>query len=309
MSMSSRTEVTPSVSSGWLARSPPFEGRSIRFPETDPPESGPPIDGLLAVEVRDPDLCPRFVGRWVGGVRVGASPDRVQMRLRAAGVRPISNVVDASNYVLLELGKPIHTFDAASVGGGDGPRQLIVRRAAPGERIETLDHVERDLDPDTLVIANADGPLAIAGIMGGASSEVSDATTDVIVESAIFDPISIRRTGQRYGLRSEASLRFEKGQEYRLARLGADRTARLIVEWAGGAVADGERRHGAPRAAARPSRVPPGPCQSPPRHVVAGGRAARPAGPRRDRGGAGAARGDDRGLVRPEATRGPGRRR
>jgi len=236
------------------------QGRSIRFPETDPPESGPPIDRLLAVEVRDPELCPRFVGRWVGGVRVGASPDRVQMRLRAAGVRPISNVVDASNYVLLELGKPIHTFDAAAVGAGDGPRQLIVRRAAPGERIETLDHVERDMDPDTLVIANADGPLAIAGIMGGASSEVGDATTDVIVESAIFDPISIRRTGQRYGLRSEASLRFEKGQEFRLARLGADRTARLIVEWAGGAVAAG-RVDTAPkepppaRVAFRPARV------------------------------------------------------
>ncbi len=236
------------------------QGRSIRFPETDPPESGPPIGGLLAVEVRDPDLCPRFVGRWVGGVRVGASPDRVQMRLRAAGVRPISNVVDASNYVLLELGKPIHTFDAAAVGGGDGPRQLIVRRAVPGERIETLDHVERDLDPDTLVIANAAGPLAIAGIMGGASSEVSDATTDVIVESAIFDPIGIRRTGQRYGLRSEASLRFEKGQEYRLARLGAERTARLIVEWAGGAVAGGSvdtAPHEPPpaRVAFRPARV------------------------------------------------------
>jgi phenylalanyl-tRNA synthetase beta chain len=162
--------------------------------------------------------------------------------------------------VLLELGKPIHTFDAAAVGAATGPRQLIVRRAEAGERIETLDHVERELDPDTLVIANPTGPLAIAGIMGGASSEVGDATTDVIVESAIFDPISIRRTGQRYGLRSEASLRFEKGQEYRLARIGADRTARLVVEWAGGAVATGsvdtapqEPEPG--RVAFRPARV------------------------------------------------------
>ena len=236
------------------------QGLSIRFPETDPPESGPPIGDQLAVEVRDPALCSRFVGRWVGGVRIGASPDRVQMRLRAAGVRPISNVVDASNYVLLELGKPIHTFDAAAVEGGDGPRQLIVRRAAVGERIETLDHIQRDLDPDTLVIADAGGPLAIAGIMGGASSEVSDATTDVIVESAIFDPITIRRTGQRYGLRSEASLRFEKGQEYRLARLGADRTARLIAEWAGGTVATGSidtapEEPPPARVAFRPARV------------------------------------------------------
>jgi phenylalanyl-tRNA synthetase beta chain len=235
-------------------------GRIVRFPETDPPESGPAIEGLLGVEVRDPDLCPRFVGRWVNGVHVGPSPDRVQMRLRAAGIRPISNVVDASNYVLLELGKPIHTFDAAVVGGGEGPRQLIVRRAKAGERLETLDHIERELDPETLVIADPDGPLAIAGVMGGASSEVSDRTTDVIVESAIFDPISIRRTGQRYGLRSEASLRFEKGQEFRLARIGADRTARLIVEWAGGSVATGSvdtAPHEPPptRVAFRPSRV------------------------------------------------------
>jgi phenylalanyl-tRNA synthetase beta chain len=237
-----------------------IQGRTIRFPETDPPESGPAIDGLLGVEVLDPDLCPRFVGRWVSGVRVGPSPDRVQMRLRAAGIRPISNVVDASNYVLLELGKPIHTFDAAAVGAGEGPRQLVVRRAKAGERLETLDHVERELDPETLVIADRDGPLAIAGVMGGASSEVSDKTTDVIVESAIFDPISIRRTGQRYGLRSEASLRFEKGQEFRLARLGADRTARLIAEWAVGSVATGSvdtapKEPQPARVAFRPARV------------------------------------------------------
>ena len=106
-----------------------IDGQPIRFPETAPAESGSAIDGLLAVDVRDPDLCPRFVGRWVDGVRVGPAPDRVQMRLRAAGVRPISNVVDASNYVMLELGKPVHAFDAAAVGGGERPRRLIVRRA------------------------------------------------------------------------------------------------------------------------------------------------------------------------------------
>jgi phenylalanyl-tRNA synthetase beta chain len=237
-----------------------IDGRPIRFPDTDPPEAGPPIDGLLAVEVRDPDLCPRFVGRWVDGVRVGPSPDRVQMRLRAAGVRPVSNVVDASNYVMLELGKPIHTYDAAAIREGNGPRRLIVRRANPGERIETLDHVQRELDPDTLVIADPDGPLGIAGVMGDARSEVSDSTTEVIVESAIFDPIAIRRTAKRYALRSEASLRFEKGQEFRLARLGADRATRLVAEWAGGTVARGSvdtnPNEPAPiRVAFRPARV------------------------------------------------------
>ena len=206
-------------------------GTQVRFPETDPPESGEPVERFVDVEVRDTTLCPRFVARWVGGVTIGPSPDRVQMRLRAAGVRPISNVVDTSNYVMLELGKPIHTYDAAGVATApDGRHRLIVRRAEPGERIETLDHVERTLDPETLLITDTRGPVGIAGVMGDAPSEVKESTTDVIVESAIFDPVSIRRTGQRYALRSEASLRFEKGQEFRLARLGADRTARLIAE-------------------------------------------------------------------------------
>lgn len=210
-------------------------GAPVRFPETDVAETGRPIGELLRVEVAEPDLCTRFVGRHVTGVTVGPSPDHVQMRLLAAGQRPVSNVVDVSNYVMLELGKPIHTFDAGAVHEGS----IVIRLARPGERMETLDHVERELDPDTLLIADPSGPLGIAGVMGGAGSEISDATTDVVVESAVFDPISIRRTAFRYALRSEASLRFEKGQEHRLARLGADRTARLITEWAGGEVAAG----------------------------------------------------------------------
>jgi phenylalanyl-tRNA synthetase beta chain len=214
-------------------------GAPLRWPATDPVEDDRDVAGLLSVEVVDHEWCPRFVGRWVDGVTVGPSPDLVQMRLRAAGQRPISNVVDVSNYVMLELGKPIHTYDADGVAERDGRRHLVVRRAAAGERLETLDHVERPLDGDTLLIADDRGPLGIAGIMGGATSEVGDATTGVIIESAIFDPIVIRRTGQRYALRSEASLRFEKGQEARLARLGADRAARLVAEWAGGSVARG----------------------------------------------------------------------
>ena len=205
-------------------------GATLRYPSWDVDEQGPPVVERLAVEVREPELCPRFVGRWVGGVTVGPSPDWVQMRLQAAGMRPISNVVDASNYVMVELGKPVHTFDAAAVRDG----RIVVRRAEAGERFETLDHVARTLDPDTLVIADADGPVGIAGIMGGTESEVTAATADIIVESAIFDPISIRRSAFRYALRSDASLRFEKGQEWRLARIGADRTARLLTEWAGG---------------------------------------------------------------------------
>lgn len=210
-------------------------GAPVRFPDTTPVEGSIGVEDRLRVDVKRDDLCPRFVGRWVGGVTVGPSPDRVQMRLIAAGQRPVCNIVDISNYVMLELGKPIHTFDAAAVRD----RHLIVRLAAAGERLETLDHVERELTDDTLLIADPQGPLAIAGVMGGASSEIAASTTDVVVESAIFDPVSIRRTAFRYALRSEASLRFEKGQEHRLARLGADRTARLITEWAGGEVAAG----------------------------------------------------------------------
>jgi phenylalanyl-tRNA synthetase beta chain len=210
-------------------------GGTVRLPDTALVEAGVPIAERLRVEVEDPDLCPRFVGRWVAGVRVGPSPDRVQMRLLAAGIRPISNVVDASNYVMVELGKPIHTFDAAAVHEG----RIVVRVARAGERLTTLDHVDRELHHETLLIADPAGPLGIAGVMGGADSEVSDATRDVVVESAIFDPVSIRRTAFRYALRSEASLRFEKGQEHRLARVGADRTARLLADWAGGTIAPG----------------------------------------------------------------------
>ena len=144
-------------------------------------------------------------------------------------------MVDASNYVMLELGKPIHTFDAAAITDG----RIIVRTATAGESLTTLDHVERTLDAEVLLIADPSGPLGIAGVMGGLTSEVSGTTTRVVVESALFDPVSIRRTAFRYALRSEASLRFEKGQEHRLARIGADRTTQLILAWAGGRAATG----------------------------------------------------------------------
>jgi phenylalanyl-tRNA synthetase beta chain len=212
-----------------------ISGTRLRWPVIEVNESGDATADHLSVDVEAADLCSRFVGRWVDGVGVTDSPMHVQLRLAAAGMRPVNNVVDASNYVMLELGKPIHTFDAAAVEAG----LVVVRRARAGERIETLDHVARELDTETLLIADARGPIGIAGVMGGAASEVSEATRAVIIESAIFDPVSIRRTAHRYGLRSEASARFEKGQESRLARVGADRTAQLISEWSGGRVARG----------------------------------------------------------------------
>jgi phenylalanyl-tRNA synthetase beta chain len=231
-------------------------GAPLRWPDITVPESGDRTEDHISVAVEDADLCTRFVGRYLDGVTVAPSPWDVQRRLIAAGVRPISNVVDASNYVLLELGKPIHTFDADAVHGG----RIIVRRARAGERLETLDHVERTLTTETLLIADEAGPLAIAGVMGGAASEVSDETRRVIVESAIFDPVSIRRTASRYALRSEASLRFEKGQEHAMALFGADLTAALIVRWAGGRAAVGvvDTQPDAPpevRVPFRPARV------------------------------------------------------
>ncbi|MEO5704382.1 MAG: phenylalanine--tRNA ligase subunit beta [Candidatus Limnocylindrales bacterium] len=236
-------------------------GARVELPPTSLDERGPAVADRLAVTVEDAALCPRFVGRWIDGVQVRPSPDWVQMRLLAAGIRPISNVVDVSNYVMVELGKPIHTFDAGAVArDAQGRAGINVRLAGAGERLETLDHVDRALDAETLLIADAHGPLGIAGVMGGASSEVSEKTRDVIVESAIFDPVSIRRTAFRYALRSEASLRFEKGQEFRLARLGADRATRLIAEWAGGTVAHGAvdthpQEPEARKVAFRPARV------------------------------------------------------
>jgi phenylalanyl-tRNA synthetase beta chain len=231
-------------------------GATLRWPEIGVEEAGGPVTDHLKVEVREPELCSRFVGRWVGGVKIGPSPDRIQMRLQAAGMRPVNNVVDASNYVMLELGKPTHTFDGAAVADGT----IIVRRALPGERLETLDHVTRELTADTLVIADPKGAIGIAGVMGGAASEITDSTTEIAIESAIFDPVNIRRTGHRYALRSEASLRFEKGQEFRLARVGADRVAQLTLAWAGGVCARGTidtapEEPVSARLAFRPSRV------------------------------------------------------
>jgi phenylalanyl-tRNA synthetase beta chain len=231
-------------------------GSPLRWPDLGVDESGDRSADHLTVVVEDPVLCTRFVGRYVEGVHVGPSPWDVQRRLIAAGVRPISNVVDTSNYVLMELGKPIHTFDADAVHDG----RIVVRSARVGERLETLDHVVRELTPEALLITDATGPLALAGVMGGAASEVSEHTRNVIIESAIFDPLSVRRTAFRYALRSEASLRFEKGQEHGMALAGADRAAALMLRWAGGRAARGvvDSQPQAPpelRVAFRPARV------------------------------------------------------
>ena len=223
---------------------------------------------------RGADAVPRFVGRWVGGVTVGPSPDQVQMRLLAAGQRPVSNVVDVSNYVMLELGKPIHTFDAAAVHDG----RIVVRLAREGERIETLDHQVRELEPGHAADRRLGRSTRYRRGHGRRRPRRSPmTTTDVVVESAIFDPISIRRTAFRYALRSEASLRFEKGQEHRLARLGRRSHGpphQRMGRWPGRRRC---RRHEPDRTTADTCGVPAGTGRPPARHgddgTGAGGRA------------------------------------
>jgi phenylalanyl-tRNA synthetase beta chain len=183
------------------------------------------------VAVEDVAACPRYVARIIEGVTIGPSPKGVQRRLRAVGVRPISNVVDATNYVLLEWGQPLHAFDLDKLAG----ERLTVRRARAGETLRTLDGVERKLEPSDLVIADGKRAVALAGIMGGADAEVSESTRRVLLESAYFDPATIRRTAKRLGLHTEASHRFERGTDINdgVARASAQ-CASLLCEWAGG---------------------------------------------------------------------------
>jgi phenylalanyl-tRNA synthetase beta chain len=190
---------------------------------------------LAKVSIADPDLCPRYLARVVRGVTLGVSPWLVQLRLLAAGMRPINNIVDATNYVMLESGQPLHAFDLERVSG----RHIIVRRAKEGESIVTLDGVSRTLTGADLVIADESGPVAVAGVMGGQDSEVRAGTGDVLLESASFDPMSVRRTATRLALPSEAAGRFDKGTDPAVVDPASARAAALIAEFAGGTVAPG----------------------------------------------------------------------
>ena len=191
----------------------------------DPPGGRPAGTPDIQIVIDDPQLCPRYVGA-VADVQVGASPSWMQGRLQAAGIRPISNIVDVTNYVLLELGHPMHAFDLARLTKA----QIRVRRARAGETIRTLDGQTRTLTSDMLVIADAERPVAIAGVMGGAESEVSGATRTIVLESAYFNPLSVRRTSKKLGLKTEASMRFERGADPALAAAAMTRALALIEE-------------------------------------------------------------------------------
>lgn len=207
-----------------------IEGKQLRLPESKEAKTEGLSADLTAVEIKDPDLCPRYAARLVRGVKIGPSPDWLVRRLETIGQRPINNVADITNYVLHELGQPLHAFDFEKLGG----RRIVVRRAVAGEKLTTLDGVERTLTGDMLVIADAEKPVAMAGIMGGEDSEISTQTTDVLIESAYFDPHSVRQTARQLGMDTEASRRFERGADYEGVLRAQQRCVELICELAGG---------------------------------------------------------------------------
>ena len=210
-------------------------GKQVREPEVSYLESGAPIAEQVNISVADPDLCRRYTASLLQGVKIGPSPQWLQDRLIKAGLRPISNVVDVTNFVMLEYNQPLHSFDYDLIKDAT----VIVRRARPGEKLTTLDDVERKLVVENLVIADANDAIGLAGVIGGANSEISNATVNVLLESATFNGANNRETAQSLELRTEATLRFEKGLRAELAPIALRRATALIQEVAGGTVAPG----------------------------------------------------------------------
>jgi phenylalanyl-tRNA synthetase beta chain len=207
----------------------------VHLPEAGYDEASPPIEGQVSVEIKAPDLCPRYSASLITGIKIAESPPWMQQRLLACGMRPINNIVDVTNYVMLEYGEPLHAFDYNQIRG----KKIIVRRAGDGENIVSLDGVKRILSREVLVIADEERAVAIAGVMGGADSEVTDKTTAILLEGASFNPASIYHTGNTLGLPSEARLRFERGISPGLTIPAVRRATQLIVQIAGGRAAKG----------------------------------------------------------------------
>ena len=210
-------------------------GKTVREPSLEYEQSGGPVEAKTRVEILDPDLCPRYIAGVIMGVAIGPSPRWMQGRLKAAGMRPINNVVDITNYVMLEYGQPLHAFDYDRLA----EHRIVVRRGREGERMTTIDGQQRRLAPYMLAIADAKGPAALAGVMGGSNSEVSDRTSNILLESACFNSVSIRRTSRELTLRSEASTRFDKGLSPELPLYAARRAMQLMVELAGATACQG----------------------------------------------------------------------
>lgn len=216
-------------------------GNPLRLPPADLPTLNEvAVDDLVAVRMEAPDLCPRYTARVLLGVKVGPSPDWLRSRLEQVGLRSINNVVDVTNFVMIETGQPLHAFDSHLVGRTDaGVPTVIVRRAAAGESFTTLDGTVRSLSDSMLLIADPQKGIALAGIMGGQNSEIQATTRDVLLESAWFHPTHVRRTSKVLGLRTDASYRFERGADIGIAEYASRRAAALILEVAGGTIAGG----------------------------------------------------------------------
>jgi len=210
-------------------------GKRVRYPSVVVPEYGEPVDSKISVVIQDPAGCPRYAARFISGCKIAPSPAWLVNRLAAVGIRSINNVVDITNLVMVELGHPLHAFDYTQVAGG----RIVVRRAGEGESFRTLDGQERQLSATDLMICDRDRAVALAGIMGGENSEIAATTTDILLESAFFDPPTIRRTGKRLGLHTESSHRFERGADLEMVPLALDRAASLMAQLAGGCVATG----------------------------------------------------------------------
>ena len=209
--------------------------QSLKSEEVAVQEAGKPASAAASIEIADPELCARYCGRVVQNVQVRPSPSWLVQRLEAIGQRPINNVADITNYVLMEMGHPLHAFDLSRLKR----QSIIVRRAKPGEPLRTLDRVDRTLTPEDLVIADGERPVALAGVMGGEETEISPSTRAVLLESAWFNPLSVRRTAKSQGMHTEASHRFERGADIEMAPRALDRAAELIQKLAQGEVLQG----------------------------------------------------------------------
>lgn len=210
-------------------------GKKVKIPTVTLVEAGGDVNEYVKVDIQAPDLCPRYAARVVKNINIEPSPAWMQSRLVRAGIRPINNIVDITNYVMLETNQPLHAFDYRLIKGG----RIIVRRAGEGERFITLDDVERNLDSEMLVIADEERAIALAGVMGGQNTEINEGTRTVLLESANFCSISVRRTSRRLGLRTESSIRFEKGADPNGVVYAINRAAQLVEMLKAGEVVTG----------------------------------------------------------------------
>jgi phenylalanyl-tRNA synthetase beta chain len=204
--------------------------KKLNLPKINLKESKTPASKCAKIEILDKKKCPRYSARVILNIKIEPSPKWLQDQLTAVGIRPINNIVDVTNYVLMEYGHPLHAFDYDTLAG----HKIVVRTAKDGEKFITLDGKERTLNSDTLMICDAEKPIAIAGVMGGANTEISDSTKNILIESAYFDPGSVRRTSKYLGLSTEASYRFERGTDINITVTAANRAAQLIQEISGG---------------------------------------------------------------------------